>query len=134
MKRIISSALVVLFLLFLLPKERSFAQEEAKVKLPSLEWKMLSEGASKTDLGPGLPEVAILKVSNDQFKKIHASNDAAMDYLESQHIFKRKLIKVFFCRVTPNDDGDGWILMISHTPQSTALIVAWEIPHKMKEK
>src|SRR5713226_9924631 len=120
MKRIISSALVVLFLLFLLPKERSFAQEEAKVKLPKLEWKKLNEGVPKTDMGPGLPEVAILKVSNEQFEKIHASKDAAMDYLESQHIFKRKLIKVVFCEVTASDDGDGWILIIPHTPRSTA--------------
>ena|ERR1700686_3276687 len=134
MKRIISTALVVLFLLFLLPRERSFAREEAKAKLPTLEWKMLSEEASKTDLGPGLPEVAILKVSNEQFKKIRASKHAALDYLEDQHIFKRKLIKVVFCDVTPNDDGDGWFLMMPHTPLSTASIVAWQIPKKMKEK
>ncbi len=127
MKRILSSALVVLFLLFLLPKERSFAQEEAKFKLPPLEWKMLKEGVSKTDLGPGLPEVAILKVSNDQFKKIHASKAAARKYLDDQHIFKKKLIKVIFCAVTPND-SDGWILIVSHTAQSTATIVAWQIP------
>jgi len=127
MKRIISSALVVLFLLFLLPKERSFAQEEAKVKLPKLEWKKLNEGVSKTDLGPGLPEVAILKVSNEQFKKIHASKAAALKYLEDQHIFKKKLIKVVFCQVTPNK-SDGWILIVAHTAQSTASIVAWQIP------
>ena len=134
MKRIISSALVVLFLLFLLPKERSFAQEEAKVKLPKLEWKKLNEGVSKTDLGPGLPEVAILKVSNELFKKIHASKDAAMDYLEAQHIFKRKLIKVVFCQVMRSDDGDGWILIASHTSQSTVTIVAWQIPKKKEQK
>ncbi len=127
MKRILSSALVVLFLLFLLPKERSFAREEAKVDLGSLKWQVLKEGASKTDLGSGLPEVAILKVSNEQFKKIHASKAAALKYLDDQHIFKRKLIKVVFCQVTPNE-SDGWILLISHTPQSTACIVAWQIP------
>ncbi len=131
MKRIISPALVVLFLLFLLPKERSFAREEAKFDLGSLKWEMTKAGAPKTDMGPGLPEVAILKVSNDQFEKIRASKKAAMDYLEGQHIFKRKLIKVVFCEVTANDDGDGWFLIIPHTPHSTASIVAWQIPKKM---
>ena len=134
MKRIISPALVVLFLLFLLPKERSFAREEARVDLASLKWQMLKEGAAKTDMGEGLPEVAILIVSNDQFKKIHASEHAAKEYLEDQHIFKRKLIKVVFCDVTPSDDGDGWILLMPHTPRSTASISAWQIPRKMKGK
>jgi len=134
MKRILSPALVILFLLFLLPKERSFAREEAKFDLGSLKWEMSKAGVPKTDLGPGLPEVAILKVSNDLFEKIHASPDAAMDYLEGQHIFKRKLIKVVFCEVTPSKGGDGWILIIPHTPRSTASIVAWQIPKEMKEK
>ncbi|SRR6266403_6314328 len=134
MKRIISPALVVLFLLFLLPKERSFAREEAKVDLASLKWQLLKEGAAKTDMGEGLPEVAILVVSNDQFKKIRASKKAAKEYLDSQHIFKRKLIKVVFCDVTPSDDGDGWILLLPHTPHSTASISAWQIPKEMKDK
>jgi hypothetical protein len=134
MNRIISPALTVLLLLSLLPKERSFAREEAKFDLGTLKWEMTKGGVPKTDLGPGLPEVAILKVSNDLFEKIHASKDAAMDYLEGQHIFKRKLIKVVFCEVTSSDDGDGWFLIIPHTPRSTASIVAWQIPKKMKEK
>jgi hypothetical protein len=133
MKRIIFPALVVLFLLFLLPKERSLAREEARFNLASLKWQMLKGGASKTDMGPGLPEVAILKVSNGQFEKIHASKEAAKDYLDSQSIFKRKLIEVVFCDVTPSDDGEGWILIIPHTPHSTASIAAWQIPKKSKE-
>jgi hypothetical protein len=134
MKRIISPALVVLFLLFLLPREQGFAREEVKFDLGSLKWEMTKGGVPKTDLGPGLPEVAILNVSNDLFEKIHASKAAALKYLEDQHIFKRKLIKIVFCDVTPNDDGDGWILIIPHTPLSTASIVAWQIPKKMKGK
>jgi len=134
MKRIISTAPVVLFLLFLLPKERIFAREEPNVDLASLKWQMLKEGVTKTDMGEGLPEVAILIVSNDQFKKIRASKKAAKEYLDSQHIFKRKLIKVVFCDVTPSDDGDGWILLLPHTPHSTASISAWQIPKEMKDK
>jgi hypothetical protein len=137
MKRIISPALVVLFLLFLFPKERSFAREEYKFDLGSLKWEMTKGGVPKTDLGPGLPEVAILKVSNEVFEKIHASEDAALDYLQGQHIFKRKLIKVVFCDVKAYDDGNGWFLIIPHTPLSTAFIIAWQIPKnpkKMKEK
>jgi hypothetical protein len=134
MKRIISTAPVVLFLLFLLPKERIFAREEPNVDLASLKWQMLKEGVTKTDMGEGLPEVAILIVSNDQFKKIHASEHAAMKYLEDQHIFKRKLIKVRFCDVKASDDGERWILLMPHTPHSTASIIAWQIQKEMKEK
>ena len=109
--------------------------------------------AGRSQGRPGITEVAALErrggedrhggrparsrhpvVSNDQFKKIRASKKAAKEYLDSQHIFKRKLIKVVFCDVTPSDDGDGWILLLPHTPHSTASISAWQIPKEMKDK
>ena len=132
MKRILSPALVILFVFFMLPKQRSFAREESEDKLPSLKWQKLGAGVSKTDLGPGLPEVAILKLSNEQFEKIYQSEAAAKAYLDSQKIFKQPLIEAKFCDVTPNKDGVGWILIIPHTLHSTASIVAWQLPATSK--
>jgi len=134
MKRILPSGLMVLCLLFLPTMERTFADEAKELDLSSLKWQMLQKSVSKTDLGPGLPEVAILVVSNDQFEKIHASEDAAKAYLDSQRIFKKKLIKAVFCNVEASKDGTSWILIISHTVYSTASIVAWEIPKSGYEK
>lgn len=134
MKRIMIPALMALSLLFLLPKERSLARDESGLSLASLKWKMLSAGAYKTDLGDGLPEVAILKLSDDQFAQIYASKEAAMAYLDNQQIFKRKLIEVVFCDVTPNKGGGTWILIIPHTLHSTASIVAWQLPKMGDEK
>jgi hypothetical protein len=134
MKRIVPPALLVLCVLSLLAKERSFGRGGPDINLSSLKWQLLQPNVSKTDMGGGLPEVAILTLSNEQFEKIHASEEAALEYLDSQHIFKRKLIKVIFCDVTSSADGDGWILLIPHTPHSTASIAAWQIPNKGKEK
>jgi hypothetical protein len=133
MKRVISPALMLLLLLFLVPQERSSADKMPTIDLSSLMWKQLSPTASKTDMGPNLPEVAILVLSDDQFKKIYPSKDDAMAYLDGQSIFKRKLIKVVFCDVAPSDEGQPWILIISHTTLSTAAITAWQ-PPKMGKK
>lgn len=129
MKRIIFPALIVPLLLFLVPNERSIAKQEPRPNLAGLEWKVVRTDVVKTDLGDGLPEVAVLRVSNEQFKEIRAGKTAAMKFFDNG-IFKRKLIKVAFCSVKRNEDGDGWILMAPHTPQSTAYIIAWQIPKK----
>jgi hypothetical protein len=133
MKRSISPALMVLLVLFLLPKERGCAREESEINLSSLKWQLLSPGVSKTDMGGDLPEVAILKLTNEQFEKIHASEDAAKDYLNGQSIFKWKLLKVVFCVVTPHVNGGPWFLIIPHTKESTASITAWQVPRTSKE-
>jgi hypothetical protein len=132
MKRIITPALMVLLLLFFLPQERSRADKVPGFDLSSLMWKQLSPTVSKTDLGPGLPEVAILVLSDDQFKKIYASKDAAKKYLDGQSILKLPLVDVVFCDVTAGDEGQPWYVIIPHTVHSTASIVAWQ-PKKRKE-
>ncbi len=132
MKRIIPAVLLVLCLLLLPAEQRSLAGEEATIKLASVEWHLLKPGVTKTDLGGKLPEVAILILSNEQFEKIHASKKAALEYLQSQHIFKRKLIAVVFCGVRANKEGGDWILIIPHTYQSTAFIVAWQTSKETK--
>jgi hypothetical protein len=132
MKRIVPSFLLVLCLLLLPTKERSFAGEQPPIKLASLEWHLLKPGVTKTDMGGDLPEVAILTVSNEEFEKIHASKIAAKRYLDSQKILKRKLIHVVFCDVRPRDDGGYWILTVTHTVYSTACIVALQLPKETK--
>lgn len=132
MKRVMFPALVVLYLLFMPVKEQSFAEETIPpLDLSALQWKLLQPTVTKTDLGSNLPEVVVLTLSNDQFTKISGDKSAAMKYLTDQKIFKRKLLNVEFCAVTANVDGTGqWILIIPHTFQSTAYIVAWQIPTK----
>ena len=130
MKRIIIPALLVLCVLFLPAKEQSLAEEAMPLNLESLQWKLLQPTVTKTDLGGNLPEVVILTLSNDQFEKIHASTDAAKQYLIEQKIFKRPLLKVVFCSVKSSMNGAEWILIIPHTFQSTAYIVAWQVPKK----
>lgn len=125
MKTMILPALIVPLLLFLVPNERGIAEQ--KPDLTNLQWKAVRPDVAKTDLGDGLPEVAVLTVSNEQFKEIRASKGAAMKFFDNG-IFKRKLIKVHFCSAKKNQDGEGWILIVPHTPQSTAFIIAWQIP------
>src|SRR5215831_20116037 len=132
MKRIIFAALIVLLLLFLLPSERSLGRQEPTPvpDLTSLKWQVLSTNAVKTDLGGNLPEVAILRLTNDQFTKIYPDAKAAKDYFDSQKIFKRALIKVIFCDVTPSKGTADWLLIVPHTTHSTASVTAWQLPAK----
>jgi hypothetical protein len=127
MKRLLLG-LVVLGVSLLLVKERSRADSGVQVDLKSLQWNLLQPTVTKTDMGDGLPEVAILTMPDDQFQKISSDKNAAKKYLDSQKIFKRALIDVVFCDVTPSKDGGQWILIVPHTLHSTASIVAWQIP------
>ena len=134
MKRVILPALIlVLLLIVLLPKKGYFAGDEPVIDLTALKWQVLSPGVAKTDLGGDLPEVVILKLSNDQFKKIYPGTNAARDYFNSQNIFKRKLINVIFCDVTPSKSNADWILIVPHTLHSTASITAWQLPTKTSD-
>ncbi len=130
MKQFLSAMLLVSFLLFLQGRAPSFAQEATQQKVPAPSWQTLSEGAWKTDLGVDQPEVVILRLSNEEFGKFHASKKAAKDYIDDHHFLKRKLIKVVFCDVQPAKDGHGWIVIVTHTAHSTAAIVAWQIPNE----
>jgi hypothetical protein len=97
-------------------------------KSSALVWKTLSERAWKTDMGGELPEVLILKMSNTEFNKFHASEDAAKKFLDSLHFLKRKLINVVFCDVVPHKGDDEWFVIVTHTTHSTAAVIAWQIP------
>ena len=131
MKRVIFPALLVLCVMLLPAKEMSYADQAVQIDLSGLQWHLLQPTVTKTDLGGDLPEVAILTLSNDQFQKINGNKDAAMKYFMAQKIFKKPLVNVVFCGVTASDDGTGqWILIIPHTYQSTAFIVAWQVPQK----
>ncbi len=138
MKRIVPSVLLGLCLLLLPIKERSLAQDQKQEpvtpKLESLKWNLLKPNIAKTDLGGNLPEVVILRVSNEEFEKIHASKIAAKKYFDGQHIFRKKLIRVVFCSVwpQPHDPGGDWIVATTHTVYSTACISAVQLSKETK--
>lgn len=129
MKRIIAQALIVLSLCLFLAKEGNYAEEASQPDLASLKWHLLQPNVTKTDLGGELPEVVVMTLSNQQFQTINGNKNAALTYLINQKIFKKKLLNVVFCGVRASADGMGqWILILPHTYQSTAFIVAWQIP------
>ena len=138
MKRFLFPVLVALCLLLLPIKERSLGQEQKQEpvtpKLESLKWDLLKPNIAKTDLGGNLPEVVILRLSNEEFEKIHASKIAAKKYFDGQHIFRRKLIRVVFCSVwpQPHDPGGDWIVATTHTVYSTACISAVQVSKETK--
>lgn len=105
----------------------SRGKETAQPRVPKPHWRKLSASAWKTDLGGDRPEVVVLALSNDEFRKFHASTSAAKSFIDKRRFFKRKLIKVVFVNHAPNDDGTSWLLIISHSLQSTAAVVAWQV-------
>jgi hypothetical protein len=128
MRRFLPLILLVSLLVFLQGRAPSFAQEAAQQKSAAPSWQTMSERAWKTDLGGEKPEVLILKMSNEEFEKFHASKKAAMDYIDDHHFLKKKLIKVVFCDIVPHKDGEEWYVIVPHTTHSTAVVVAWQIP------
>ena len=99
-----------------------------KQKSSGPSWQTLSEHQWKTDLGGELPEVLILKMSNDEFEKFHASKKAAKAYIDGTHFLKRKLIHVVFCDIVKHKGDEEWFVIVIHTTHSTATVVAWQIP------
>lgn len=102
------------------------ARKPVRAKFPAPRWKMLSGAVWKTDLGGDLPEVVILVLSDDEFRKFHASTGAAKRYIDKRGFLKRKLIKVVFVNQAPSSNGGDWTVMISHTVWSTAAVIAYQ--------
>jgi len=97
---------------------------------PPPQWQTLSANAHKTDLGEKLPEVVILLLSEQTFKKFSKSKKAAMKFIDDLHILKQPLLHLNFADITPDVAAPGgeWILVIPHTLKSTATVVAWQLP------
>jgi len=129
MKRFLSIMLFASILFVLQARAPIFAQEAEKQKPSAPSWQPLSEGVWKTDLGDGRPEVVVMKMSNEDFEKLHKSKRAWMDYLDNHRYLKRKLIKIVFIDVVyaKNGSGHGWWICVPHSPHSTAGILAWQI-------
>jgi hypothetical protein len=97
---------------------------------PPPQWQTLSATAHKTDLGEGLPEVVILLLSEEAYKKFVKSKRAAMKFLDDLHVLKQKLINLIFADLVPSVKGPGgeWIMIVTHTTRSTAVVVGWQLP------
>ncbi len=97
---------------------------------PPPQWQTLSATAHKTDLGEALPEVVILRLSEQTFKKFSKSKRAAMRFIDDLRILKQKLINLIFADIVPSVIGSGgeWICIIIHTTKSTASVVGWQLP------
>lgn len=128
MKRCLPGMLLVSLLLFLQGRGPSFAQEAAQQKPAGPSWQTLSDHQWKTDLGGEQPEVLILRMSNDEFEKFHASKKAAKAYIDATGFLKRKLINVVFCDIVKHKGDEEWFVILTHTTHSTATVVAWQIP------
>jgi hypothetical protein len=97
---------------------------------PPPQWQTLSATAHKTDLGGELPEVVILLLSDEAYKKFVKSKRAAMKFIDDLHVLKQKLINLIFAELVPSAKGPGgeWIMIIPHTTRSTAVVVGWQLP------
>ena len=109
------------------PRVSRRARNATHPKVPKPHWRKLSASAWKTDLGGHLPEVVILALSNEEFRKFHASTKTAKSYIDSRGFLKRKLIKLVFVNMVPTDNGSSWLVVISHTYESTAAVLAYQV-------
>lgn len=103
------------------------AQKPRKANFPTPRWRKRAKGVWKTDLGGKLPEVVILVLSNEEYRKFHASTGVAKAYIDRRHFLKKKLKKVVFVNQAPNSSGGDWIIIIDHTEWSTAGVLAYQV-------
>jgi hypothetical protein len=97
--------------------------------VPPTKWRKLASGVWKTDFGDDMPEVAILRMSNEEFRKFQSSARFAKSYIDKKRYLKRKLIKFAFVSVPRRPQHECyWTLILSHTPESTGKIIAWPDP------
>jgi len=133
MKRLLSFTVFLLVILFTFVGPGTFATEEQdNIKMP--EWQKISDGVWKTDLGPGLPEVLFLKMTNANYHKYFANKKSAMKYLDDQKFFKAKLINLKFADVVPAHNEEDWYVFVPHTLHSTAVVVAWQMTSSKEKK
>lgn len=97
--------------------------------VPPSKWRKLAKNAWNTDLGNDLPEILVLRMSDQEFRKFHSSARFAQTYIDKHKYLKRKLIKfVFTSIVGERGSKEAWSLILIHTPQSTARLIAWQDP------
>jgi hypothetical protein len=97
--------------------------------MPPPYWQLISERVYKTDLGDDKPEVLIILMGNEAFRKFSQTKKSAIAYIDGLHILKQKLNDIVFADVVPQQiDGGEWFVIVSHTTHSTAAIVAWQLP------
>lgn len=92
---------------------------------PDPRWKTLGPGRWKTELGPDYPEIVILYLSNDDYKKFSAN---PKQYIDDLHILAKKINKVVAGEIVPGKGGAPWFVHIVHTPNSTVTFVSWQEP------
>ncbi len=134
MKRFLRVAILIFLTIFSSLRGQSFATEEERESLKTPEWQDLGGGVWKTDLGPGLPEVLFLKMSNTNYHKYFANKKSAMKYLDSQKFFKAKLINLKFGDVVSAHNEEDWYVFTPHTLHSTAVVVAWQKTSEKESK
>jgi len=129
MKHLLALGTLLVLALLLTPGSGpSSAQEMAKNKAEEKpEWKSVSPGVWKTDLGEGQPEIAILRLSDDDYKELVKNPKS---FLDSRHVFRHKLNKAEAVGDDPPPTGGGWIVIATHTPNSTSSYVAWPAPNQ----
>lgn len=92
---------------------------------PDPRWKAAGPGRWKTALGPDYPEIVLLYLSNDDYKKFSANPKT---YVDDLHILAKKINKVVAGEIVPGKGAAPWCVHIIHTPNSTVTYVAWQEP------
>lgn len=127
MKRIATGTL--LFLSLLLMRASGFlSAQEAKPSAPAKQpaWTQIASGLWRTELGPGEPDIAVLRLSDDEYKEFFKDPKG---YFNTHHVFPKNVNKAKAAGDDPPPTQSGWIVVAIHTPYSTSHYVSWPVPN-----
>ena len=124
MKRIVTSALLVVCVFLLLPNGRSNAREEEQKKTPPLGWQKLEEGVQVLKLwesvGPKWPEIAVLRLSKEEYEKFYKE---PVEYLNKLKVYPPEYPakKIIPCGlVAPETAKSDFVVVLKHDITSTS--------------
>jgi hypothetical protein len=98
--------------------------------VPPAKWRKLAKNVWKTDLGADLPEILVILMSDEEYKKFRSSEKAAMKFLNDHRYLKKPTVGVVFTKEAPKrgEAGGAWIAIIEHSRDSMVSVVASQQP------
>lgn len=95
--------------------------------VPPSKWRKIAKNAWKTDLGAGLPEIVVVEMSNEEYRKFRSSGRAAKKYINDRKFLKKPTRGVVFTKGAPLPGKGGdfeWLALLIHTVDSMAYAAA----------
>jgi len=135
MKRIANLFFLGLCFLFLLTNVRSSAPDEPEKRQAQPKWEMVREGVQvlrlwKTSIGPRKPEIALLRLSDEEYRKFFESPESYINQIKPDGdgvLGPKGTHRIFHCHLAPipayapGKSANSCLVTINHDWDTTSI-------------